>query len=93
MLEINLENKGHGGKREGAGRKPKADEVKLIERLSPLDDLAFTKLEEGMTKGEFQYIKLFFEYRFGKPKDKLDVTSNGHTITSIKVVDVDGTEI
>ena len=25
--------KGHGGKRAGAGRKPKADEIKLIESL------------------------------------------------------------
>lgn len=93
MLHEQIENKGHGGARPGAGRKPKSDDVKMIERLSPLDDLAFAKLEEGIGKGDFQYIKLFFEYRYGKPKDKLDVTSNGHTISAIKLVDVDGTEI
>lgn len=95
MINVSYENKssGHGGKREGAGRKPKEDEVKLIERLSPMDDLALQKLRQGMEKGDFNFIKMFFEYRFGKAKEKLDVTSNGHTITAIKLVDVDGTEI
>jgi hypothetical protein len=31
----------HGGKRDGAGRKAKEDEVKLIEKLTPLEPLAF----------------------------------------------------
>ena len=33
--------KKHGGKRKGAGRKPKAEEVNLIEKLTPLEPLAF----------------------------------------------------
>ena len=35
----------HGGKRQGAGRKSKADEVSLIEKLSPLEDIAFNALK------------------------------------------------
>lgn len=94
MDKTEYENKsGHGGKREGAGRKPKEDEQKLVERLSPLDDAAFAALEKGIEKGDFAYVKMFFEYRFGKAKDSLDVTSNGQTISAIKLVDVDGTEI
>ena len=31
----------HGGKREGAGRKPKAEEIKLVEKRTPLAPLAF----------------------------------------------------
>lgn len=93
MEHTDYDNKSHGGRREGAGRKPKSEDVKLIERLTPLSDLAFQKLEDGMAKGDFQFIKLFFEYCYGKPKDKLDVTSNGNTISAIKLVDVDGTEI
>lgn len=85
--------KNNGGARRNAGRKPKADEVALIERLSPMDDIAFDKLKAGLDSGEYQFIKMFFEYRFGKPQDKIDVTSNGESITAIKVVDVDGTEI
>lgn len=93
MDKTDYENKSHGGPRPGAGRKPKADEAALVEKLSPMSELAFAKLEEGIAKGDFQFIKLFFEYSYGKPKDKLDVTSNGHTISAIKLVDVDGTEI
>jgi hypothetical protein len=62
----------NGGARTGAGRKPKAEELALIERLSPLDDLAIKKLEAGVKQGEFAFIKMFFEYRFGKPKEKVE---------------------
>ena len=87
------ENKGHGGRREGAGRKPKADELALIEKLSPLEDKALAMLEAGIDRGEFQFIKLFFEYKYGKPKDKLDVTTNGESVNVIRLVDVDGTDV
>ena len=36
----------NGGKREGAGRKPKSEESKLIEKLSPLEPLAFAALKK-----------------------------------------------
>ena len=70
----------NGGKREGAGRKPKADEVELIERLSPMDDLALQKLKEGVNSGDFKFIQLFMNYRYGRPKEKKDITSNGETL-------------
>ena len=66
----------NGGKREGAGRKPKAEEIILIERLSPLDDIAFQKLKEGIEKGSFQHLKLFHDYRYGKPRETKDITIN-----------------
>lgn len=65
---------GHGGYRDGAGRKGKSEESKLIEKLSPLDDVAFEKLKEGVEKGDFQYIKMFMEYRFGKPRQTIDAS-------------------
>jgi hypothetical protein len=83
----------HGGKRNGAGRRPKAEELELIERLSPLDEMAMKKLEEGLKAGEFQYIKMFFEYRFGKPKESISVKSSNTNIQKIILEDVDGTEI
>jgi len=64
--------KNNGGRREGAGRKPKADELALVERLSPLDDIAFAELQKGVKSGDFQFIKLFMEYRFGRPKQVID---------------------
>lgn len=81
---------GHGGKRNGAGRKPKADELELIERLSPLDDMAFEKLKEGLNSGEYQFVKMFFEYRYGKPKETVTVKSKNENITKILLEDVDG---
>lgn len=70
----------NGGKREGAGRKPKAEEIELIERLSPMDDLALQKLKEGVSSGDFKFIQLFMNYRYGRPKEKKDITSNGESL-------------
>jgi len=72
-----------GGYRENAGRKPKADEIKLIERLSPLDDIALEALKIGVESGEYNFIKLFFEYRYGKPNQSIDHTSGGEKIQAI----------
>ena len=69
--------KNNGGARQGAGRKPKAEEIKLIEKLSPLEDSAFEALKNGLINGDFPFVKLFMEYRFGKPKDSLDLTTDG----------------
>jgi hypothetical protein len=68
--------KNNGGKRQGAGRPTKADELLLIEKLSPLDDLAFKELEKGVKAGDFSFIKMFFEYRFGKPAEKVKLDAN-----------------
>ena len=75
----------HGGKREGAGRKAKKDEQKLIERLSPMENLAHEKLKEAVTEGEQWAIKLYFEYMYGRPKQTMDVTTGGEKLTSIKI--------
>ena len=67
---------GHGGKREGAGRKPKSEEIELIEKLKPLEDLAFAALKEGLQKKDFKFVQLYMNYRFGKPKETKDITIN-----------------
>ncbi len=61
-----------GGAREGAGRKPKSDEMALIERLSPMDDIALEMLNMKIEQGDMQALKLFMEYRFGKPNMKIE---------------------
>ncbi len=68
---------GAGGKRNGAGRKPKATEIELIERLSPLDDDAMKALKQGIKAGEYPYVKMFFEYRLGKPKENMTLRHEG----------------
>lgn len=77
-----------GGKRENAGRKRKCDEIQLIEKLKPLDEVAFSALEEGINKRDFPFIKLFFEYRFGKPNQLVELSGKlgVETITGMKVI-------
>lgn len=66
----------HGGKRIGAGRKAKAEEVNLIEKLSPLEDAAYLALKAGVEKGDFKYVQLFYNYYAGKPRETKDITIN-----------------
>ena len=70
----------HGGKREGAGRKSKAEEQKLIEHLTPMNSKALKSLEQGLDKKEQWAVKLFFEYFYGKPQQRVDVTTNDESI-------------
>lgn len=70
----------HGGKRAGAGRKAKAEEQKLIENLTPMNPMALESLKKGLEKKEQWAVKLFFEYFYGRPQQRVDVTSNEETI-------------
>ena len=63
-------NKGTKGNR--GGRKPKRDEQKLIERLSPMADAAYNALEKAINKGEPWAIKMWMEYSHGKPIQKTE---------------------
>ncbi len=63
----------HGGKRDGAGRKSKATEQKLCEKLSPLEDKVFKQLDIAIGNGDSWAIKMYFEYMYGKPRDKKDI--------------------
>ena len=59
-----------------SGRKSKSDEIELIERLGVLDDEAFEQLRKGIERGEFAFIKLFFLYKWGRPKNIQEITVN-----------------
>jgi hypothetical protein len=64
--------KERGGAREGAGRKSKAEERSLIEKLSPLEPIAFEALTNALNEGKDWAVKLFFQYNFGMPKQVID---------------------
>jgi hypothetical protein len=70
----------HGGKRAGAGRKAKAEEQKLIENLTPMNPMALESLKKGLEKKEQWAVKLFFEYFYGRPQQRVDVTSNEESL-------------
>ena len=59
-----------------SGRKNKSDEIAMVERLSPLDDGAFEQLKKGIERGEFAFIKLYFLWRWGRPKQIQEITVN-----------------
>ena len=71
-------NKGTVGN--SAGRKGKAEEQKLIEHLTPMSSIALEALQEGMEKKQQWAVKLYFEYFYGKPQQRVDVTTNDESL-------------
>jgi hypothetical protein len=55
------------------GRPPKTEELALIERLSPMDDLALKLLNDKLEEGDMLALKMFMEYRWSKPKQEVSV--------------------
>jgi len=71
-------NKGTKGNK--GGRPSKAEEQKLIEKLTPFNDLALKALQESLEKKEQWSVKLYFEYFYGKPQQRVDVTTNDDSL-------------
>lgn len=82
-----MAKKKHGGSREGAGRKPKITELEIIERLDNIieSDSVIHTLNKLIQEKNFNAIKLYFEYRFGKPKDSIDITSGNEAIQNFNL--------
>lgn len=72
----------NGGARPGAGRKPKADEIKLIEQMDAVavPEEAWRALWAKCQEGDTQAIKTWLNYRFGMPKQSVDVTTQGEKV-------------
>lgn len=70
----NRKNNGGHSTKGFAGRKPKSEEQALIEKLSPLEEKAFNALENAITEEQNWAVKLWFEYMYGKPKEKVEIT-------------------
>jgi len=75
-----MEKKQNGGKRDGAGRKSKAEEQKLIEKLTPLNPIAMQSLEKAIKNDQSWAVKLYFEYYYGKAHQRIDVTTNDESL-------------
>jgi len=61
------------GVHQGQGRKPKAEEQQLIEKLSPLEPKAFKALSNALDGEQNWAVKLYFEYVYGKPRETKDL--------------------
>jgi hypothetical protein len=74
----------HGGKRDNSGRKSISEELgtrdlarkALIARYGGLEEA----LNALLATQEPALLKFVFEHAFGKPQEKVDVTSGGETI-------------
>tara|TARA_R110000744_G_scaffold373006_1_gene484958 strand:+ start:2274 stop:2549 length:276 start_codon:yes stop_codon:yes gene_type:complete len=75
MADGRKDNKGTKGN--AGGRPPKAEEQKLIEKLSPLEPKAYQALEDAIEDNQSWAVKIFFEYMYGRPKQAVDITSGG----------------
>lgn len=67
----------NGGARPGSGRKPKADEIKLIEQMDavmvPLE--VWQALASKVESGDVQAQKTWLSYRYGMPKQMIEQTT------------------
>ena len=71
MTDGRKNNRGHPG----SGRKSKALEQKLIEKLTPMNSIALKSLKKALNGDKPWAIRLYFEYYYGRPQQRLDVTS------------------
>lgn len=77
----------HNGGHSNGGRKSKSEEQSLIEKLSPLEPLAFMALEKAVKEEKEWAVKLFFQYNFGMPKQM--IINENHNLTNeekIKII-------
>nr|BAR34784.1 hypothetical protein [uncultured Mediterranean phage uvMED] len=73
---MKVENR--GGKREGAGRKPKVKEQDLIDKLDSIIDKeqVIKTLGQKALNGDMRALGLYMGYRYGKPKETKDIHIN-----------------
>ena len=77
-----MDGRRNNGGNKNAGRKPKAEEAKLIERLDNIinRDEVIEILGKKIKDGDQRAMTLCFNYRYGKPKESVDITSEGFNI-------------
>ena len=80
--------KNNGGNK-NAGRKPKADEIKLIESMDAITvpENVWRALYLKVEDGDVQAIKTWLSYRFGMPKQTVENNSKV-TIDNFNLKDV-----
>ena len=80
----------HGGKRDGSGRKSKAEELQVQSTALEAITEKYGGLKQGflalLASGEQALIKWVFEHASGKPQDKVDLTTNGKDLPTTKEI-------
>jgi len=80
-----------GGYREGSGRRSKAEELELPALIDEVlgnegKKEIIAKIWEKARTGSFPHLQLLAHYTFGKPQDKIDLTSKGNEIFTKEIV-------
>lgn len=72
-----IDRRKFNGGHKTAGRKSKADEIKLIERLDSIinKDAPIELMRELLKQGNVTALKLYMSYRYGLPKADVNVTA------------------
>lgn len=66
-----------------SGRKPAEENIALIQKLTPLDDIAFEMLKKGIEENKFPYLKLYFQYKYGRPREMKEINVNTNQQTPL----------
>ena len=88
----------NGGARKGAGRPSKAEELKVSAYATDAIEKEYGSIQEfwqflaSQSRESKDHLKMIVEYAFGKPQDKVDLTSDGDKVTGINFVVRDGSE-
>jgi len=74
QLEAKIEERKskRGGARPGSGRKRRMEEHEIIERLTPMADVAFKVLRDKVAEGDMKAIQIFMNYFIGLPTQKIE---------------------
>ena len=86
MADLRKHNGGHSTKGY-AGRKSKENQLKLIEQRDAVEipETLWKILADKVKEGDTQAIKIWLEYRYGKPKQSTDVTTNGNQVNILPI--------
>ena len=75
-IETKVKGK-HGGPRPNSGRPKRMDEQAIIEKLTPMSEIAFKVLEQKIREGDMIAIKLYMSYFIGLPTQKIESKIEG----------------
>ncbi|MEM7105649.1 MAG: hypothetical protein AAF502_21100 [Bacteroidota bacterium] len=84
---------GRGGRREGAGRKPKSEEMERAEKITKGIENEYGGAQDfwdhvaKMSKDDFRYVKLIVEQLYGKPHQAVSSDDDKTFIVTYKYKD------
>jgi len=67
-----------GGARPNAGRKRRMEEEEIIDKLQPMEHIAFAVLKKKIAEGDMKAIQIFMNYFIGLPTQKIENKIEGN---------------